>query len=244
MRGLEIFGSIGVTAPITPTCTDPLSNTVLPAMRPRSTSACSSGSAEKSRLADRNGIAGSKPVMNRAVTSGPMSKSWLPRAIASYTPLRAIESYSGPSRASETPNSWEARKLSPEVSVTTPSPDAPDCSCFMSATKRATPGSEPSSGRSFDSPSLLCRMVRTKASPSSVSWAPTETGTETRIPTSIASTPKNANGLLRRQLIILTPLLFLPAGLGATGHGTQNRDWDIEILVNPTCRTPSEPEIR
>ena len=72
-----MLGSIGVTAPITPTLSPPVTITVLPPIRPPSTSACNSGSAEKSRFADRNGMAGSNPLMNRAVTSGPMSKSWV-----------------------------------------------------------------------------------------------------------------------------------------------------------------------
>ena len=78
-----MLGSIGVTAPITPIRSPPVSMIVLPAMRPWSTSACSIGSPEKSTFADRKVTGGVKPVTNRAVTSGPRSKSWLPRAMAS-----------------------------------------------------------------------------------------------------------------------------------------------------------------
>ena len=81
--GLEMLASMGVTAPTTPIRSPPVSTTVEAAIRPRSTSACRSGSSVKSTLAERKGMAGENPVMNRAVTSGPRSKSWLPRAMAS-----------------------------------------------------------------------------------------------------------------------------------------------------------------
>ena len=61
--------------------------------------------------------------------------------------------------------------MSPEVRATTPSadPDASARSSFIRAANRATPGNPASeSGKSFDSPSLLCKMTRVKA-PSSPS---------------------------------------------------------------------------
>ena len=91
-RGEEMLGSWGVTAPITPIGCPPASATALAASLPPSTRACRAGSAVKSRLAATNGTGGSNPPMKRAVTSGPRSKSWLPRPMASYRPLRAVES--------------------------------------------------------------------------------------------------------------------------------------------------------
>ena len=83
LRGDEMLGSRGVTAPITPTRCPSVSTTVLAASLPESTRAWSTGSPAKSALADRNVTGGSKPSMKRAVTSGPKSKSWFPSAMAS-----------------------------------------------------------------------------------------------------------------------------------------------------------------
>ena len=92
LRGAEIAPSIGVMAPMTPILSPPVSTTVLRARRPASTIATSAGSADTSRLADRNTTGGSKPPKNSAATSGPKSMSWLPTAMASYRPLRPMES--------------------------------------------------------------------------------------------------------------------------------------------------------
>ena len=91
-RGVEIAISIGVMAPMTPIRSPPVSTTVLRARRPCSTMATSTGSADTSMLAERNTTGGSKPPKKSAATSGPKSMSWFPTAMASYRPLRAMES--------------------------------------------------------------------------------------------------------------------------------------------------------
>ena len=87
-------------------------------------------------------------------------------------------------------NSLEARKLSPDVKVTTPSVVAAFCRFLRAVTNRAMPGKPFSAlGSSFDSPSLLCRMVSVK---SALSCALSEVGTsatvETRRPIAASAT--------------------------------------------------------
>lgn len=82
--GLLTSSSSGVVTPMMPMRSPRSWTTMLGRMRPESTSVCSDGSWEKSRLAVRN--TSSRPrklLMKFASTSGPKSNSWFPMTNAS-----------------------------------------------------------------------------------------------------------------------------------------------------------------
>ena len=106
-----------VVAPTIPMFLPNLDTTVLFAKRASQpvVSELSAGSPEKSRLALRNGALPTL-LIKSAVTSGPKSKSWFPRQMASISiRLNTIPSYRGSPFSRAAVNSGPARKLSPEV---------------------------------------------------------------------------------------------------------------------------------
>ena len=107
-------------------------------------------------------------------------------------------------------NSLEARKLSPDVKVTTPSVVAAFCRFLRAVTNRAIPGKPLSAlGSSFDSPSLLCRMVSVNAAASISSCALIALGTSATVEIRRPIAARTTAGFL--QLILG---MFLPVGRG------------------------------
>ena len=100
--------------------------------------------------------------------------------------------------------------MSPEVRVTTPEPAAAAAACisFTWVAKRATPGNpESSSGSSFDSPSLLCRIVSVNVSAlmGSGVCAPAGSDSDAIIAATAARAATRASGFLGLVTVIVGP---------------------------------------